>query len=287
MHRVTPRESHLALKVVALIALLAFSMPCSFAAVDKAESEFREAAQQWSSQQNVAAELERIKKECSIPAAKAFKKRQFDDSAKLGEAAVDALQKLDSNKFLQEKLYWEIVENIRRSLELQDFERMKSLYEQMYKLCPDYPFYSRADTVLRIGILKRLAEKKPLVYDLSSLDPAPANKTRVYLDWRFVKTVRTADIEEALTKPEILVTPYARTLRENLVSRLRAQGRKDEALRVQEQLKDKHCPMCHSDEHVVRITYGLPLGGASEDHINGGCVIDTPRFYCKTDKLRF
>jgi hypothetical protein len=62
-------------------------------------------------------------------------------------------------------------------------------------------------------------------------------------------------------------------------------------------IKNKTCPICHKQNKVIPILYGLlistnsdsPMKGAGETFIVGGCNVTDcdPNWYCKRDKNKF
>lgn len=70
---------------------------------------------------------------------------------------------------------------------------------------------------------------------------------------------------------------------------LRQQGRTAEAVKVELAMDGKHCPVCHNDDNVVPIRYGLPVGPVTDDVVLGGCVVSatSPHWWCKSDKTAF
>lgn len=70
---------------------------------------------------------------------------------------------------------------------------------------------------------------------------------------------------------------------------LRQQGRSAEAVKVELAMEGKHCPVCHNDDNVVPIRYGLPVGPVPDDVVLGGCLVSetSPHWWCKSDKTAF
>jgi tetratricopeptide (TPR) repeat protein len=70
---------------------------------------------------------------------------------------------------------------------------------------------------------------------------------------------------------------------------LRQQGRNAEAVKVELAMDGKHCPVCHNDDNVVPIRYGLPAGPVPDDVVLGGCLVNetSPHWWCKSDKTAF
>lgn len=65
-------------------------------------------------------------------------------------------------------------------------------------------------------------------------------------------------------------------------------GLKTYAANLQEQLDNKHCPVCHSDATVKMIQYGLVVGAPPDTPLGGCCIEpDSPHWWCSKDKVAF
>lgn len=250
---------------------------------------------------------DRIHHEFEIPANEAAQKKDFESAIKYYEKAATQWEKEKYNsEDLQEGQYTRIVSNLLAAGDLNKQQKHFDKAVEDYLKCEQIarvskqrkngtylPFVAQAYREGRY-FDKAIETYNTIIEKNFSMGPFGTDShisiAQVYEDDghpELAEKELRAFLDTNLKNCKPSNTRAARIAFRDMYKRL---GRTSEADKMDNELNDKHCPICHSDSAVVPIGYGLPTGPADNNAIHlGGCMFSnsSPQWWCNKDKVSF